>query len=115
WSRRVWSWPGRGRKRSRGSSSSSLSGPRAARRCRRTASCRLARLSPERFMDWSAIALSLRLAAIVSAVLLVVGLPIAYWLAFSPWRWEFLVDAIVTLHLLLPPTVLTFHSPLALR
>jgi len=41
-------------------------------------------------MDWVAIALSLRLAAVVSLVLLVVGLPIAYWLTFSRWRWKFL-------------------------
>jgi len=65
-------------------------------------------------MDWSAIALSLRLAAIVSAVLLVVGLPIAYWLAFSPWRWKFLVESIVALPLVLPPTVLGFYVLLAI-
>ena len=37
-------------------------------------------------MDWTAIALSVRLAAIVAVILLVIGLPIAYWLTFSRWR-----------------------------
>ena len=65
-------------------------------------------------MDWSAIVLSVRLAAIVSAVLLVLGLPIAYWLTFSRARWRFVVEAIVALPLVLPPTVLGFYLLLAL-
>jgi len=65
-------------------------------------------------MDWVAIALSLRLAAVVSLVLLVVGLPIAYWLTFSRWRWKFLVESIVALPLVLPPTVLGFYVLVAL-
>src|SRR5215472_306000 len=60
-------------------------------------------------MDWTAIALSLRLAAFVSLVLLVIGVPIAYWLTFSSWRWKFLVEAAVALPLVLPPTVLGFY------
>jgi len=60
-------------------------------------------------MDWTAIALSLRLAALVSVVLLVIGVPIAYWLTFSSWRWKFLVEAAVALPLVLPPTVLGFY------
>ena len=65
-------------------------------------------------MDWTAIALSVRLAAIVSAVLLVIGLPIAYWLAFSSSRWRFVVESIVALPLVLPPTVLGFYMLVAL-
>src|SRR5438094_1970646 len=65
-------------------------------------------------MDWTAIALSLRLAAIVSAVLLVIGLPIAYWLTFSSSRWRFVFESIVALPLVLPPTVLGFYVLLAL-
>jgi molybdate transport system permease protein len=60
-------------------------------------------------MDWNAIALSLRLAAVVSAVILVIGLPLAYWLTFSSWRWKFLIEAVVALPLVLPPTVLGFY------
>jgi molybdate transport system permease protein len=65
-------------------------------------------------VDWTAIALSLRLAAIVCAVLLVLGLPIAYWLAFSTWRGKFLVEAVVALPLVLPPTVLGFYVLVAI-
>jgi molybdate transport system permease protein len=65
-------------------------------------------------MDWTAIVLSLRLATLVSAVLLVIGLPLAYWLTFSTWRGRFLVEAVVALPLVLPPTVLGFYVLLAL-
>src|SRR5262245_38795153 len=65
-------------------------------------------------MDWTAIALSLRLASIVSAALLVIGLPIAYWITFSSWRWKFLVESVVALPLVLPPTVLGFYVLVAL-
>jgi molybdate transport system permease protein len=65
-------------------------------------------------MDWSAIALSVRLATIVSAVLLVIGVPMAYWLTFSSWRWKFLCESVVALPLVLPPTVLGFYLLLAL-
>src|SRR3954467_3863160 len=65
-------------------------------------------------MDWTAILLSLRLAAVVSLVLLVIGVPLAYWLTFSTWRGKFLVEAVVALPLVLPPTVLGFYVLLAL-
>src|SRR5882724_2556588 len=60
-------------------------------------------------MDWAAIALSLRLASLVAIILLALGTPIAYWLTFSTWRWKFLVEAVVALPLVLPPTVLGFY------
>jgi molybdate transport system permease protein len=65
-------------------------------------------------MDWDAIGLSVRLAAIVAVILLLVGIPIAYWLAFSRWRGKFIVEAIVALPLVLPPTVLGFYVLLAI-
>src|SRR5437660_10279216 len=65
-------------------------------------------------MDWTAIALSLRLAAATTAILLIVGLPVAYWLTFSPRRWKFLVEAVVALPLVLPPTVLGFYVLIAI-
>ncbi|HZP47746.1 MAG TPA: molybdate ABC transporter permease subunit [Vicinamibacterales bacterium] len=65
-------------------------------------------------MDWAAIALSLRLATIVSIVLLAIGMPIAYWLTFSSWRGKFLVEAVVALPLVLPPTVLGFYLLVAM-
>jgi len=60
-------------------------------------------------VNWQAIALSLKLAASVAVILLAAGLPIAYWLTFSRWRWKFLVEAVVALPLVLPPTVLGYY------
>ena len=61
-----------------------------------------------------ALTLTLRLAVIVSLILLVVGVPLAYWLAFSRMRWKFFVEAIVSLPIVLPPTVLGFYLLVAL-
>ncbi len=65
-------------------------------------------------MNWTALATSFRLAAVTSLILLVVGVPIAYWLAYSNRRWKFLVEAIVALPLVLPPTVLGFYVLVAM-
>jgi molybdate transport system permease protein len=65
-------------------------------------------------VDWSAIALSVRLATATTLILLVVGLPLAAWLAFSPRRGRWAVDALVALPLVLPPTVLGFYVLVAL-
>ncbi|MGB8473576.1 MAG: molybdate ABC transporter permease subunit [Candidatus Acidiferrum sp.] len=58
--------------------------------------------------------LSLRLALWVSAILLAIGLPLAYWLAYSDWRGKFLLEAVVAMPLVLPPTVLGFYVLLAM-
>src|SRR5256884_287755 len=71
-------------------------------------------------MNWTAIILTLKLATLTALILLIIGLPLAYWLSFSRWRWKFLVESVVALPLVLPPTVLGFyilvaigpHSPL---
>jgi len=60
-------------------------------------------------VDWVAIWLSVRLAAATTLVLLAIGIPLAYWIVFSPKRWKFLVEAVVALPLVLPPTVLGFY------
>jgi molybdate transport system permease protein len=65
-------------------------------------------------MDWIALWLSVRLATATTLVLLVVGIPLAYWIVFSPRRWKFLVEAIVALPLVLPPTVLGFYVLIAI-
>ena len=65
-------------------------------------------------MNWPAILLSLRLAATVCLLLLVIGSPLAYWIAFSARRWKFLVEAMVALPLVLPPTVLGYYMLVAL-
>src|ERR1700733_737691 len=65
-------------------------------------------------MDWGAIFLTLRLALIVCAILLVIGTPIALWLSFTRWRWKFFIESIVALPLVLPPTVLGFYVLVAM-
>lgn len=65
-------------------------------------------------MNWTALLLTARLAAIVCLILIAISLPIAYWIAFSRRRWRFLVESIVALPLVLPPTVLGFYVLLAI-
>src|SRR5467141_1257953 len=65
-------------------------------------------------MDWQAFALTIRLALIVAGLLVVIGLPIAYWITYSRWRWKFLAEALVALPIVLPPTVLGFYVLVAL-
>ena len=59
--------------------------------------------------DWEAVALTIKLAAITVAVLLVLGTPLAYWLAFTTTRLKPMIEAVVALPLVLPPTVLGFY------
>ncbi len=61
-----------------------------------------------------ALLLSFKLAACVSAILMIVGTPVAYWLAYSNWRGKFLVESVVALPLVLPPTVLGFYALVAM-
>jgi len=65
-------------------------------------------------MDVDALRLSFTLAALTTAALLVIGLPVAAWLATSRWRWKPLVEAVVGLPLVLPPTVLGFYLLVAM-
>jgi len=65
-------------------------------------------------MDWQALYLTLKLDLWVCGLLLVIGLPLAFWLAFCSWRWKFLFEAIIALPLVLPPTVLGFYLLLAM-
>ena len=60
-------------------------------------------------IDRDALRLSLELAALTTLALLVLGLPLAAWVARSRRRWKFLVEAVVSLPLVLPPTVLGYY------
>ena len=64
--------------------------------------------------DWSAIYLTLKLASTVTILLLVLGTPVAWWLAHTTSRFKVLVSAVVALPLVLPPTVLGFYLLLAM-
>jgi molybdate transport system permease protein len=65
-------------------------------------------------MNWLAIWVTFKLAGLTAISLLIIGLPIAYWLAYSGWRWKFMVESIVALPLVLPPTVLGFYILVAI-
>jgi molybdate transport system permease protein len=65
-------------------------------------------------MDWQAFWLTIRLAVMVAGVLVVLGLPLAYWIAYSRCHWKFLAEAVVALPIVLPPTVLGFYVLVAL-
>lgn len=68
-------------------------------------------LSPE---DWAAIALTLKLAAVTTVLLLVLCTPLAWWLAHTRSRWRGPVGAVVALPLVLPPTVIGFYLLVAM-
>ena len=65
-------------------------------------------------MDWSPLWLTMQLAGVTVIVLLLVGTPVAWWLACTRSRFRTLVEAIVALPIVLPPTVLGFYLLVAL-
>lgn len=64
-------------------------------------------------VDWLALWVTIKLATWTTAILFVIGLPLAYWLATTGWRGKPLVEALVALPLVLPPTVLGFYVLMA--
>ena len=65
-------------------------------------------------LEWQAVWLTLKLASLTTLVLLVVGTPLAWWLARSRARWKEVIGSLVALPLVLPPTVLGFYLLLML-
>ncbi len=59
--------------------------------------------------DTSALIVSLELAALTALILLILGAPLAWWLARARLRGKFLIEAVIALPLVLPPTVLGFY------
>ncbi|HEY8971828.1 MAG TPA: molybdate ABC transporter permease subunit [Puia sp.] len=64
--------------------------------------------------DWQPLWLSFRLAFITTVLLLVISIPLAYWLAYSRWRGKAVIEALISLPMVLPPTVLGFYLLIAL-
>jgi len=64
-------------------------------------------------LDWSPIILTLQLALITTVILLVISIPLAYWMTNTKSRIKSIIEAIVSLPLVLPPTVLGFYLLIA--
>ena len=64
--------------------------------------------------DLTALFITLKLATVTTIILLLIGTPLAWWLARTQWRYKFFLEAIIALPLVLPPTVLGFYLLLAL-
>lgn len=64
-------------------------------------------------MDWEPLFLTFKLAFITTLILLVVSIPLAYWLAFSKNKIKPIIETLVSMPLVLPPTVLGFYLLLA--
>jgi molybdate transport system permease protein len=64
-------------------------------------------------IDWQPLWLSLKLASVTMLILLCIGIPLAWWLAYSRRRWKIAVEAVISLPMVLPPSVLGFYLLLA--
>jgi molybdate transport system permease protein len=64
-------------------------------------------------LDWQPLLLTLRLAAVTSLLLLLIGVPLAWWLAFTHSRLKPVAETLVSMPLILPPSVLGFYLLLA--
>src|SRR5690554_1560859 len=63
--------------------------------------------------NWEPLLLSFRLSFITTVILLIMGVPLAYWLAFSRTKLKPVLESLVSLPLVLPPSVLGFYLLLA--
>ncbi|MDN5214000.1 molybdate ABC transporter permease subunit [Fulvivirgaceae bacterium BMA12] len=64
-------------------------------------------------MDWSPILLTFKLALITTVMLVIIGIPLAYGLAFSKFKIKPVIETLVSMPLVLPPTVLGFYLLIA--
>ena len=64
--------------------------------------------------DLTALFVTLKLASVSTLVLLIIGTPLAWWLSRSQWRFKYIIEAIIALPLILPPTVLGFYLLISL-
>lgn len=64
-------------------------------------------------MDWEPFILTFKLAGLTTVLLFFFSIPLAYWLTYSNFRGKYLVQTLVSMPLVLPPTVLGFYLLLA--
>ena len=60
-------------------------------------------------MDWEPLFLTFRLSAIATLILLIISIPLGYWLAYSKSKLKPILETLITMPLVLPPTVLGFY------
>ncbi len=60
-------------------------------------------------IDWVPVTLTLKLAGVTTIVLLIFGTPLAWWLTRTRFRYQYVVQALVALPLVMPPSVLGFY------
>lgn len=65
-------------------------------------------------MDWQPLILTFKLALTTTVLLLIISVPLAYWLAYSKLKIKPVIETIVSMPLVLPPTVLGFYLLVAL-
>jgi molybdate transport system permease protein len=63
--------------------------------------------------SWQPLFLTFRLAFVTTLILLLIGIPLAYWLAYTRFRWKYWIETLVSMPLVLPPTVLGFYLLIA--
>ncbi|MFA5059404.1 MAG: molybdate ABC transporter permease subunit [Candidatus Omnitrophota bacterium] len=59
--------------------------------------------------DWQPLFLTFKLALVTTLILIVIGIPLSYWLSFSKRKFKYIIEALVSMPLALPPTVLGFY------
>ena len=59
--------------------------------------------------DPAPLILTFKLAAVTTLILILIGIPLAYWVAFSQRKWKYLIEPLISMPLVLPPTVLGFY------
>lgn len=59
--------------------------------------------------DLSPLLLTFKLALVTASILVVAGIPLAYWIAFTERKWKYIIEPLVSMPLVLPPTVLGFY------
>ena len=59
--------------------------------------------------DLSPLVLTFKLAIVTTVILMIVGIPLAHWISFTRSRWKYLIEPLVSMPLVLPPTVLGFY------
>ncbi len=60
-------------------------------------------------MNWTPFLITFKLASITTLILFVVAIPLAYWLAYSKSKFKFFIEALVSMPIVLPPSVLGFY------